>query len=419
VSWVFNMKKLILAVTLFSSVAHGRPIPENEQINQLLEGNKEITSLNEMAKLSLNAGSTGIDLWSGHYWPHYQGSLAVRYHDPNFITLQTTKEQWTKFKETFDMFPFYTYYGRENLLSPAEKYDLLVGDLTMSLTQYSWHLGEEAQKLGRVPTWRGICDGWSAASQNMPRPAKSVTLKSPSAQDITFYPEDIKALGSLLYSRAQKKVVFLGKRCLNAAVGVFNGACDGTNPGAYHKALVNRVGSMKKTFVADASTSSQVWNYPVKSYKFTFVNVLNDKVESADFKQVMELFDRPGKFEKGFSRHENTYAIVGVKAEVVYANMREAHLLDTDGKEQDKDMVKKYYYDLELDSNFNILGGVWIGHSMPDFIWAPMDKAFPLSKAERSNRPLKENELANAARIASEVGQPLSQVVEKLFTLSK
>lgn len=415
------MKTFVVASILLSSVAHAsfRPIPENEQISKLLEGTKEITSLTEIDKLSLNAGTTGIDLWSGHYWPHYQGSLGIRYHDPNFIALKKDKEQWAKFKETFDTLPLYTYQGKENLLSPAEKYDLLVGDSNMTLTQYSWRLGEEAQKMGKVPTWRGICDGWSSAAQKMPRPTKSVTLKSPSGVNITFYPEDIKALGSLLYSRAQKKVAFLGKRCYSAVLGAFNGSCDGTNPGAYHKALVNRVGSMKKTFVADASTSAEVWNYPIKSYKFTYFNVFNSKKESLDFKQVMEIFDRPGRFEKGHSRSENTYAIVGVEAEVTYANMRDAHMLETDGKEQDKDLVKKYYYDLELDSNFNILGGAWIGKIMPDFIWAPVDQAFPLSKVERADRPLEDAELASAARQASELGQPLSQVVKKLFELSK
>lgn len=413
------MKTVLLAVVLVSSNAYAfRPVPDYERITALLEGRREIVSLTEIEKLQLNAGSTGIDLWSGHYWPHFQGSVAVRYRDPRFIALMEKNEQWEKFKELAEKLPLYTYTGKEEQLSPAEKYDLLVGDSTMALTKYAWQVGEKAQKLGRVPTWRGVCDGWSSAAQKMPRPTKTVILKSPSGLTLTFYPEDIKALGSLLYARAQENVIFLGKRCYSAVLGVFNGSCDGTNPAAYHKALANRVGAMKKTFIADVSTSAEVWNYPVKSYKFTYYNVFNED-ESSDFREVMELFIKKNRFARASKRHDNTYAIVGVKAEVIYADMRDAHRLETDGLEQDKDLIKTYYYDLELDRNFIILGGEWIGSAMPDFIWAPDDRIYPLSDAEVAGRILSSRELPEASRRAAKVGQPLSMIVEKLFELSK
>src|SRR5690606_21053907 len=135
----------------------------------------------------------------------------------------------------------------------------------------------KANVLGSVPTWRGICDGWSSASQKMPRPVRSVSMNTPDGQSIKFYPEDIKALGSLLYARAQDNVTFLGKRCFSRALGIFTGACDGTNPAALHLALVNRVGKMKSSFIADVSPGSEVWNYPVKRYDTTYFNVFTDE----------------------------------------------------------------------------------------------------------------------------------------------
>jgi hypothetical protein len=415
------MKSLVLSLALISSTAAQaffRPIPDYERISALLEGRREIMSLVEIEKLSLNQAATSLDLWSGSYWPHYQGSLAIRYRDPNFIQLIEKKAQWHKFKELNEKLPLYAYNGRENLLSPAEKYDLLVGDSSMSLTKYSWELGEKAQKLGKVPTWRGICDGWASASQKMPRPLKSVTLTTATGKPITFYPEDIKALGSLLYARAQNDVIFLGKRCYSTVLGVFTGACDGTNPAAFHKALVNRLGAMKKTFIADASTSSEVWNYPVKSYKFTYFNVFNEE-ESANFKNAMEIFEKKNRFSKPNKRHEATYAIVGVKAEVTFSDMRPAYRLETDSKEQDKDMQQVYYYDLELDRKFNVIGGEWMGELMPDFIWAPNDVTYPLSNAEENGKPQTAAEILKAARTSAKAGQPLSVIVEKLFELSK
>lgn len=413
------MKTIALSLALLSTAAVAeinRPIPENERITPLLQGNREIISLVEMEKLGLNQGATKLDLWSGSYWPHYQGALGVRYRDPSVITLINKKEQFDKFKELNEKTPTYTYSGRENLLSPAEKYDLLVGDSLMSLTKYSWELGEKAQKLGKVPTWRGICDGWSSASQMMPRPAKAVTLNTPGGTPITFFPEDIKALGSQLYARAQENVIFLGKRCY-PVVGMFSGGCDETNAGAFHKAIANRVGALKKTFNADISTSSEVWNYPVKSYKFTYYNVFSEE-ESSNFRSALEVFEKKNRFRKSSRRHERTYAIVGVKAEVQYSDMRAAHSLETDSVNEDKILTKTYYYDLELDRSYNILGGEWISGG-PDFIWAPNDLTYPLSDAEQKGKPTTASEIAKAAQISSKVGQPLSVIVEKLFELSK
>lgn len=413
------MKKLAIALTLLStqSFAALKPIPEGERIGALLQGKKEVTSLTEFERLGLNTGATELDLWSGSYWPHYQGALGVRYRDPSFIALMKDKSQWDKFKELTEKKPVYTYSGRENLLSPAEKYDLVVGDSAMGLTKYSWEIGQKAEKLGKVPTWRGICDGWSSAAQMMPRPTKSVVLKTPSGIPVTFFPEDIKALGSQLYARAQDNVIFLGKRCY-PVVGVLTGACGEYNSGAFHKAIANRVGALKKAFNADISTSSEVWNYPVKSYKFTYYNVFTEE-ESSDFRKVYEVFEKKHRFKKSGRRDEKTYAIVGVKAEVSFADMRDANLLEVDGKESDKDLVKTYYYDLELDRGFNILGGEWVGNG-PDFIWAPNDVTYPASAGEdQLGKPTTQSQIVKAAQISSKVGQPLSVIVEKLFEESK
>ncbi len=410
------MKTLLLTLAISTSaLANFSPVPDAENPAALLEGTREVTSLVEIARLGLNEGKTGIDLWSGSYWPHYQGSLGVRYRDPNFMTLIEKNEQWEKHKELRDKLPLYTYGGKENLLSPAEKYDLLVGDSEMSLTKYSWEIGEKNAVGGKVKTWRGVCDGWSSAAQKMPRPVKSVTLNAPNGTPITFFPEDIKALGSLMYARSQGAPIFLGKRCRNQVLGLLTGACAETNPGTFHRALINRVGKMKKTFVADVSPGGEVWNYPVESYKVTYYNVFDDS-ESKNFMDVMETFDKKKKFAKEGSRHKKTHSIVGVKLEVNYRDMRPANLLETDSALQDKILTKTYIYDLELDYAHNILGGESFSKNLPDFIWAPNDRTYPLSDAEEMTPELS---LPALSKAAAKQGQPLSKVVERLFELSK
>lgn len=415
------MKSLIALIAL-TGAAYAAPfkeIPKNESITPLLEGQREITSLSEIARLGLNQGKTGIELWSGHYWPHYQGLVGIRYRDMFYQDLIERNTQFKSFKELYEKTPLYSYRGKENSLSPAEKYDLLVGDTNMTLTKYSWETsGKAASISGDVPVWRGLCDGWSAASQMMPRPTKPVTLTTPAGLPLTFYPEDLKALGSLSYGRSQNNVIFLGKRC-RGAISIFTGSCEGTNPGAFHKALINRVGSMKKSFIADVSPGKEVWNYPVLDYKISYYNVFTEE-ESSKFEDQMELFTKKNRFYKSSRRHEKTYAIVGVKAVVTYVDMKKADLADTDSKARDKYLEKTYEYDLELDRNYNILGGEWFGNTMPDFMWAPDDGKYPLSFYERNNgTPKTAVEISAAAKASSKDGQPLSVVIERLFELAK
>ncbi|MFP5386002.1 MAG: hypothetical protein ACLGHN_07975 [Bacteriovoracia bacterium] len=410
------MKAVLFSLSLITTQALANlPAPDQEDVGPLLEGHQEITSLSVMQKRGLNQGKTTLDLWSGSYWPHYQGSIGVRYRDPQFISLMDNKEQFQSFLDLKEKLPLYSYQGKENILSPAEKYDLLVGDSEMTLTRYSWELGEKNAVNGKVKTWRGLCDGWASASQKMPRPKKSVTLTTPNGLPLTFYPEDIKALGSLMYARSQKPVIFLGKRCRNQVIGLFTGGCAETNPGTFHRALVNRVGNLKKTFIADIYPGKEVWNYPIESYKVTFYNVLSDQ-ESDDFEIVKEPFIKKNRFYRSSRRHEKTHAIVGVKLKVDYKDMRRANLHETDGPSMDSVLTMTYTYDLELDVNNNILGGESFSKNLPDFIWAPNDSTYPLSDAEEQTPDLS---LLQLSRTAAKKGQPLSGIVEELFELAK
>lgn len=418
------MKKtnaLLATILLVSTAAHARlkPIPDSE-ITSSMNGGSEITSLQTLQSMGLNSGSSKIDLWSGSYWPQYEGLLAVRYRDADIAPLiQDPKAQFKLFKETTAKKPMYTFASTDNL-SPAEKYDLYVGDSAMTLTNYSWALGDKTGKdSGKVPTWRGICDGFSSASQMMPRPRKSVSVVSPSGQPITFFPEDIKAIGSLSYSRSQNAPIFLGKRCLSGAL-FFTDACDETNPGAFHKTLTNRVGRQGKSFIADVSPGGEVWNYPVKSYSVSYYNVFNDENTSDDFRNVMESFDKKKKFTKKDRRDKRTAYIVGVELKVQYVDMRFPHTKSVDSTADDKIMEKVYDYDLELDYAFNILGGESASKNLPDFIWAPNDRTYPLSDVEeKSGVARSASEIAAQAQEASKLGQPLASVVKELFEASK
>lgn len=412
--------KRLLALTLLTVNAWAAPtgeIPKNEDFRLMLKG-PAVVKLDELAKKNLLEGEARIALWSGSYWPMYQGSLAVRWREDAVRSLMDTSYKYEDYVKLRDAG---MSVSTDNL-SPAEKYDLLVGDAAKTFTQTQWKNGEDNRGLTGVPTWRGICDGFAAAAQTWPRPLKPVTLNAVDGTPVTFFPEDIKALGSQLHAKGIKTVTFLGKRC-RGVLGHLTGACNETNPGALHLALSNRVGVEGKSFVVDASPGKEVWNYPVKSYEFTFAHPFSG-AESKDWKAVrVPLVGNESKLIKGNSRAEGTVYVVEVKARVELMDMRMPGLDVYDSEALDKILVKEWSYDLEVDASGRVLGGEWLKKNGPDFIWSPREDSLPVSISERG-RKLKFNgvvtsELQIAAQTASAQGQPLAAIVNKLFELAQ
>ena len=74
------------------------------------------------------------------------------------------------------------------LLSPAEKYDILVGI-------YDFPLNNRAKAEGSVhePSWSGYCHGWAPAAHRFEEP-EPVTLVNDDGVEVRFGSSDIKAL---------------------------------------------------------------------------------------------------------------------------------------------------------------------------------------------------------------------------------
>jgi hypothetical protein len=411
------MQKILSTLLVFSTLAHAGEIPKNEDYTLLLSS-RPVTTLDQIQAQALNFKPTKKSLWSGSYWPFYQGSLGARYRDPSF---RAVMEKTYKFEE------YVSLRGARvnpNDLSPAEKYDLLLGDSLGTFTETQWKNGDDNRSFsGAVPTWRGICDGWAAASMTWNRPAKSVTLLSVNGQPVTFFPEDIKALGSQLHAKGFKTVTFLGRRC-NGTTGWITGACGGVNPAALHLALVNSVGIEGSSFVLDISPGKEVWNYPVQEYSLSFTNPLTG-AEAPDWKSArVELLGNERDLRE-HKRADGTRWIVAVKAKVKFMDMRDGGVNSFDSSEFDKILEKEWSYELEVDGRGQVIGGEWLSKARPDFMWAPKSSSLPVSSVERRSslsfdhtRPLSPA-LAGLGIEASKSAQPLAVIVNKLFELSK
>lgn len=368
--------------------------------------------------------------WSGDYWATASGGLSNRYagcmpggwqegfdyirNHPSKVILKSGSEVWV------------------NELSPAEKYDALVGDANETLTRRSWLDGKPYfDKHGEVPGWFGICHGWAPASFMLPRPLKSIKLLTPDNITLTFYPCEIKALASLLWAKSAPRTRFIGGRC-NTEKPVFDetigrvatlhnpflaeeitssewytpdpetpapgtvevslssegwneetgeaagreggrptaAECVDSNPGAWHLAIVNQIGVSKRSMVMDASFDFQVWNQPLLGYRYTYFNPQTLQQTDALAEATVS---RAAFTNDIFRKYRSPKAatVVGIVMRVTYMGETGNDHTELDTPEADARIDVDYYYDLEMDAGGKIIGGEWYTNQHPDFLWTP------------------------------------------------
>lgn len=275
--------------------------------------------------------------WPGHYWPNKYGGVSqrwnARYPDHFKYTSPSKYEARTMTEHEI------------NSLSPAEKYDLYVGDYSYSTVEL---VRSQTNRWAKI--WHGICNGVAPASLNHPEP-KTVTVYNPDGIKITFYVSDVKALLAYYYAKVDNSSAHqVGKRCFfsgrNFLLNQING-CKDVNAGSFHIILANKLGISKTGFIADIDRYKEVWNHAALEYN------------------SIEL----GRSARTRDSAENTFYRVLVKTTVKYAASIDPHHNQVIGTNKAKYDVRTYIYWLELDYNNNIVGGEWQSRQRPDFLW--------------------------------------------------
>ena len=98
-----------------------------------------LKNLNELSQENLNQFKLSNQPWSGDYWATYRGGIGVRYASAETPMSGEFSSNYNLFKEYWPL-----DLDSEELLrvlSPAEKYDLLVGDSDFTLTKSVWEEG--------------------------------------------------------------------------------------------------------------------------------------------------------------------------------------------------------------------------------------------------------------------------------------
>lgn len=279
----------------------------------------------------------GTKGWSSTYWPSNKAGIANRWNSP--------------LKETFK----YSSPNREavakmsidqlKLLSPAEKFDLLLGQYDYSFKQEVY--GSTSK---RAKDWAGICHGWAPAAMlhNEPSPK---TLKNPDGISIPFGAADIKGILSYYYAfyTDDQDTDQMGLRCFFGSwMGGARGCANDLNAGAFHIVIANKLGLMKEGFLVDIDRYNEVWNQPAYGFKTKIIDGNLPASRGAARAAVREVL---------------------VQTEFFYVDESDPTWNVVHGTESQKISKLDLEYRLELDANGNIVGGEWESSDRPDFLW--------------------------------------------------
>jgi len=393
--------------------------PHNASIVRKLE------EFGENLKVSLPSNP-----WSGDYWPTYKGGIGVRYADSGTPVSEDFQDYYKAYQNYWPL-----DYRNEELidhLSPSEKYDILVGDESFTMTRWTFEDANDVYKANgnKIDRWFGICHGWAPASFMMERPENVVEyqIQNFQGQDFTlkFYPDDVKALSSLLWANTTLETYFMGGRCntknppKDPKGRILDEDCFDLNPGSWHVAVVNQVGINQSSLVMDASYDYEVWNQPLLSYEVQYFHPVTKTVTgnlSAALIPVEEFSN--DKFQS--YRSPKTKFVVGVHMVVTYMMEGGATHEDINTDLDDHVRMVHYIYDLELNENGEIIGGEWYQNVHPDFVWTPDKKARAVSVMDRelrghwSGNQKVPQQWSQKAAFAATYGQPLAAVVEGLI----
>ena len=288
--------------------------------------------------------------WSDSYWPNYRGGLSWRWNDSSGADFKTytspTREQFAKMSM------------RERLnLSQAEKYDILAGNWTYPLVDY-----ERKRNNPSDEKWRGLCNGWAAASAHFKEP-RPVVVKSVDGFEIPFGASDIKALLAIYMAQfADGGVRLVGARCNTQPKAGWEttgdtgfpralSECQDVNPGSFHLIMANYIGEWEQPVVGDLVNGTEVWNYPIYEYKSYLLGEQPPTQSTAAPGTVRELVIQSD---------------IRIKIEIDPPN--NSNFNET-GQQEVGDHRVSYQYRLELNAAGEIIGGEWISTLHPDFLW--------------------------------------------------
>jgi hypothetical protein len=470
-----------MAVLAFvQNSAHAEKWGEPKEMRAFLFNNDVVTNARDIEQFSSAMLPAENMPWSDSFWPDLEGAIAVPYMDKKLRRVVSRVTWVTKRQAGANAWAFNRtiVVDRESIrkniltvsqetlddLSPAEKYDLLMGDEEFTLTHKVIEMLDVRKGLdGMITLWSGVCHGWSPASLNLPRPKNAFSVVSPLGRTINFFPADVRALGTFLWGKSTDggMIHFKGNRCDPNPKADKNGRlvdprCFDVNPAFFHILMTNQIGRFQRGFIMNRAYEASVWNQPVHGYKIGYYKVTDRSASSGSSLQSAKIMARQLKYDPFRQyRAPETVTIVGVEANIKWTHeIHPDHSRTNSGKDDDRKELT-LHYDLELDANDNIVGGEWrefeqiaaptvaeqVKYTHPDFVWltppgmhmtsvadakiknVEWDGTTPvpasIAAAAKEAASFVQNETVDNKVVRMPTPQPLAKVVDVLISLSR
>lgn len=363
------------------------------------------------------SGATDLPLWSYTTSPLYRGGLAFRPAMDKELT------DWFEYFAIFQLENSYEIYqsGEFNRFSPIEKYDYLISNNPILFNHEMQKAIIVNNKMGYIPSWAGMCHGSAPSVIAVAEPQRAVSVVNFEGKKIVFSIADIKRLLSYIWGGNTGPSAMVGKRCqLNKSDGQRQSDCTDPNPSDFHLALLNYIGRYKKSFILDISNGAEVWNHPVESFSFTYMNV-NSKNMTQNLSRALVARENVMNDLHKEDRNSNTVAILGI---IMKITIIVSATSDEDVARHTRTV--EYRYDLEINKDEEIIGGQWENDYHPDFFWTISQESKPDSQQDimldgtalwNGNSPPNERVL-QLSRQAQKNGQLMNYLMTSLLNLS-
>jgi hypothetical protein len=433
VDWKWNYKKFLKR----KSKLH-KDINKKNRKGKFVYDSKDLSELAASEKYDLLLGDSSFDL-TNRLWKYMQkwgskkeyGFLSsLNKVGGNAIKLAEKMVASGQYETVLDAMPkaielkggLAEYYAEE--LVKSGKYNTI----TEALAEATEKAIKEQKnyvlkaKNSMMALWEGICHGWATAAGIVPRPLNSVTMSIPDGRKITFYPDDLKGLASLLWANSLIQdskfepidkdtkenikdengnnavmggIIMQGLRCnqkkpktdewgryYDATADLYSkkleARCVGVHPATWHMGLVNVMGKQGRSFVVERKVKAAVDNHPLSAYSMEYFNPY-----TGDYTSLSEAVQQLREDDQFINfRNPKTKMIVGVNLTMTYMAWKRPERRDTDNPSFDEVKEVPMMYDLELDVDGNIIGGQWrttetgknflnisANRAQPDFFW--------------------------------------------------
>ena len=383
--------------------------------------------------------------WTDSYWATYAKGLAGRWNfGPNEpMGMPEIKDYKRMTQEEFNQLNRLS--SDERLaklakLSPAEKYDLYMGNFYYDLSvemdrRYEFvkidsqriyanlktkeiknntslddktktdriQTAKQEAKLVEIPKWEGLCNGWAVASVIFEEP-KPVILKSYNpirkmfnGPEIPFGSSDIKALLSYYTGKVEDNGSaddgFAGRNCLKEQIKAFDPPdpefYDPTAPVASAPKKEAKKGPklLSECQRLNAGTFHIVLSNFIGIHKRGFQANIDEGKQLADGSMKYEVWNHPVfRYEskllqngKRLPKGPKAAATAEYELEVetsIWFRKESNPRYMPRGDDPESIEKKTYHYRLEIDQKDEIVGGEWISKNPPDYVWVDYESRF-------------------------------------------